>query len=102
MPRKVLERTLRAGPEVTVHALTRLPIDITSMEQINSILYSDVLNEMAIDPNDLIREYIQHALRIIERMGPNYGAPPTPLPLPAESSSSPGPSSAGGGAARLG
>lgn len=66
-----IAQALSLDPEETSHALSRLPLDLASLDLLTRLLDSPVLTTHAplLNPKTLTREYIQHCLRILERTG---------------------------------
>ncbi|KAI9701334.1 MAG: hypothetical protein M1820_006556 [Bogoriella megaspora] len=56
---------LKDDPSTALHRLRTLPMDIRSMELINSLLFAGLLDEH--NPPGLMQDYIQHGLRQIEQ-----------------------------------
>jgi hypothetical protein len=67
-------RNLEQQPETAIFDITRLPITLTYLDFITTILTNRVLEKHSIDPAPVITQYIQHALRTVERMD----KPPSP------------------------
>jgi hypothetical protein len=67
-------RNLEANPDAAVFGITRLPISLTYLDFLTTILTERTLEKHSIDPAPVITQYIQHALRIVERMD----KPPSP------------------------
>ncbi|KAF2838386.1 hypothetical protein M501DRAFT_1005259 [Patellaria atrata CBS 101060] len=65
-----IRQTLRTNRAVALQALVRLPIDLPSLEFINSLLLDHTLEDQGIEPGGVVREYLEHALRRIERTSP--------------------------------
>jgi hypothetical protein len=63
-----VEAGLRIDQQAVIHALTRLPIDLTSLELLTNLLTSPTFQNLEVDSVSVTCEYIQHSLRIIERM----------------------------------
>ncbi|KAF2644081.1 hypothetical protein P280DRAFT_224411 [Massarina eburnea CBS 473.64] len=80
---------LQTEPEVAIPELTHLPIELSSLDFLTTLLQEGTLQSLAIDPAPVISDYIQHALRLTEKMG----EPP--------SSSSPESSSVNGGSEQV-
>jgi hypothetical protein len=59
---------------IAVFEITRLPISLTYLDFVTKILTDRTLEKHSIDPAPVITQYIQHALRTVERMG----KPPSP------------------------
>jgi len=78
---------LRMSPDTAIPTITHMPLDIPSLEIITSLLEKRVFEELSIEPLPVLRDYIQHSLRLIEKMG---------LPAP-RISSDPSSSNSGGG-----
>ena len=60
---------LKKDPVTTLDKLKDLPVDLQSLELINSLLFSGSLDDY--DPTSFVQDYIQHALRCIEHLGPD-------------------------------
>ncbi|KAI9693609.1 MAG: hypothetical protein M1822_002880 [Bathelium mastoideum] len=58
---------LERDPVTALNRLNTLPVDLQSLELVNSLLFSGSLDDY--DPPRLIQDYIQHALRYVERIG---------------------------------
>ncbi|KAH8722573.1 hypothetical protein GQ44DRAFT_761689 [Phaeosphaeriaceae sp. PMI808] len=67
-------RNLKEQPETAIFEITRLPITLPYLDFLTMILADRTLEKHSIDPAPVITQYIQHALRIIERIG----KPPSP------------------------
>jgi hypothetical protein len=67
-------RDLEQQPETAIFDITRLPITLTYLDFLTTILADRVLESHSIDPAPVITQYIQHALRTVERMD----KPPSP------------------------
>jgi len=63
-----VEEALQIDPQGVIHALTRLPIDLTSLELLTNLLTSPNFQSMNLNGVSITCEYIQHSLRTIERM----------------------------------
>jgi hypothetical protein len=63
-----VEAALQIDQQAVIHALTRLPIDLTSLELLTNLLISPTFHNLELDSVSLTCEYIQHSLRTIERM----------------------------------
>ncbi|KAF1815111.1 hypothetical protein P152DRAFT_499052 [Eremomyces bilateralis CBS 781.70] len=61
-----LEHHLQANPIQTLRTLTHLPIDLSSLDLLTTALTSPFLVVIGIEPPSVARDYIQHALRVIE------------------------------------
>ena len=75
------------SPEQQVRQLARLPVDLPSLEILNLMLTSGTLAQLVPDPVSVIRDYIQHGLRTVERMGQDDGAEPDTLDFAAPETS---------------
>ncbi|KAL9080702.1 MAG: hypothetical protein Q9157_000589 [Trypethelium eluteriae] len=62
-----LQYELKQNPPAALDRLRALPVDLRSLELINSLLFSGVLDDY--DPPGLMQDYIQHALRYVEQIG---------------------------------
>jgi hypothetical protein len=80
-------RNLELQPETAIFDITRLPITLTYLDFLTTILTDRVLEKHSIDPAPVITQYIQHALRTVERMDkpPSPSAEATSEELRAES-----------------
>jgi hypothetical protein len=65
---------LELDTDAAIFEITRLPISLTYLDFLTTLLTNRTLETHSIDPAPIITQYIQHALRIIERMG----KPPAP------------------------
>ncbi|OAK95436.1 hypothetical protein IQ06DRAFT_258521, partial [Phaeosphaeriaceae sp. SRC1lsM3a] len=61
-------RNLKDDPQTAIFAITRLPITLTHLDFLTTLLTNHTLEKHAIDPAPVITQYIQHALRTVERM----------------------------------
>ncbi|KAH7092117.1 hypothetical protein FB567DRAFT_231150 [Paraphoma chrysanthemicola] len=61
-------------PDTAIFELTHLPINITYLDFLTTLLADHTLEKHAVDPAQVITQYIQHALRTVERMD----KPPSP------------------------
>ena len=80
-----IQEALHVNPEETARAITRLPLDLTSLDLFTILLDMRAFEPEGIDPSHITREYIQHCLRIIERLGSAFS------PSSDHSSTSPNP-----------
>jgi hypothetical protein len=69
-----IKQALELDTEEASHALSRLPLDLASLDLLTKVLDSNILTTSAplIKPATITREYIQHCLRIIERTGNTF------------------------------
>jgi hypothetical protein len=67
-------RNLELDTDAAIFEITRLPISLTYLDFLTTLLTDRTLETHSIDPAPIITQYIQHALRTIERMG----KPPAP------------------------
>jgi hypothetical protein len=65
---------LKNQPDTAIFEITRLPITLTYLDFLTTILTDRILENHSIDPAPVVTQYIQHALRTIERMD----KPPSP------------------------
>ncbi|KIW00192.1 uncharacterized protein PV09_08232 [Verruconis gallopava] len=65
-----IQKAFNYDPQEAMHTLTRLPIDLASLDLLTRLLESATLN--AETASTLTREYVQHSLRIIERLGTTF------------------------------
>lgn len=64
----VLSR-LETEPEHAIPELTHLPIELSSLDFLTTLLQEETLQSLNIEPAPVIADYIQHALRLMEQMG---------------------------------
>jgi hypothetical protein len=64
-----IEKYLRIEPVEIIRLLTRLPLDIPSLDLLTKLNESDILDNAGADTVHITREYVQHCLREIEKMG---------------------------------
>lgn len=64
----VLDR-LQTNPNTAIHELTHLPIELSYLDFLTTLLQERTLQSFSIDPAPVISDYIQHALRLTEQMG---------------------------------
>jgi hypothetical protein len=67
-------RKLRDAPDVAADELSRLPLEISSLDFLTRLLVDDTFKELGIDGPNIILRFIQHALRLVEKM---EAPPPT-------------------------
>ncbi|CAI6332838.1 unnamed protein product [Periconia digitata] len=60
---------LKTEPGVAIPELTHLPIELSSLDFLTTLLQENTLQSCSIDPAPIISDYIQHALRLTEQMG---------------------------------
>ena len=60
---------LETEPENAVPELTHLPIELSSLDFLTTLLQEKTLQSLNIEPAPVIADYIQHALRLMEQMG---------------------------------
>ncbi|KAK1913864.1 hypothetical protein P3342_007109 [Pyrenophora teres f. teres] len=65
---------LKDDPNVAVQELSHLPLDISTLDFLTKLLTDHTFEELGIDGPPVILQYIQHALRLVEKMG---APPPT-------------------------
>ncbi|KAK3076609.1 hypothetical protein LTS18_012548, partial [Coniosporium uncinatum] len=70
-------------PTTTRQALIHLPVDIQPLDTLNTALASDILPALGVHRADLIRDYLQHALRNLERAHNNTTNIPSPSISPS-------------------
>jgi hypothetical protein len=63
-----VEEALQADQQGVIHALTRLPVDLNSLNLLTNLLTSPIFQSMELNGVSITCEYIQHSLRTIERM----------------------------------
>lgn len=69
-----IRRNLELDTDAAIFEITRLPISLSYLDFLTTLLTDHTLESHSIDPAPIITQYIQHALRTIERMG----KPPAP------------------------
>ncbi|KAI2480890.1 hypothetical protein Ptr902_07916 [Pyrenophora tritici-repentis] len=70
----VMLRKLKEDPNAAVQELSHLPLDLSTLDFLTKLLTDCTFEELGIDGPPVILQYIQHALRLIEKMG---APPPT-------------------------
>ncbi|OCL07480.1 hypothetical protein AOQ84DRAFT_57952 [Glonium stellatum] len=65
---QVLLSHLESSPATAIPILTRLPLDLPSLDLLTKLLQNRTLEGLSIDPVPVIRDYVQHSLRLVERM----------------------------------
>ena len=60
---------LESEPGVAIQELTHLPIGLSSLDFLTTLLQDRTLERFSIDPAPVISDYVQHALRLTEQMG---------------------------------
>ena len=68
-PNQALLSHLESSPTTAIPTLTHLPLDLPSLDLLTELLQTRTLERLSIDPIPVIRDYIQHSLRLVERMG---------------------------------
>jgi hypothetical protein len=64
-----IEKYIRIEAPEVIHLLTRLPIDIPSLDLMTKLNETTILDDVGADTVHITREYIQYCLRSIEKMG---------------------------------
>ncbi|KAF2451984.1 hypothetical protein P171DRAFT_493645 [Karstenula rhodostoma CBS 690.94] len=64
---------LETEPEHAVAELTHLPLELSSLDFLTTLLQEHTLQGLNIEPAPVIADYIQHALRMMEQMGRGPG-----------------------------
>jgi hypothetical protein len=67
-----VQQALKVEPDEASHALMRLPLDLPSLELFTKLLEGRALDVPGVDTATVVREYVQHCLRIIERLGATF------------------------------
>jgi hypothetical protein len=67
-----VQKAIAQDFDETSHALMRLPLDLPSLELLTNLLERQILVKTGADAPTITREYIQHCLRIIERLGATF------------------------------
>ncbi|KAF2652787.1 hypothetical protein K491DRAFT_32257 [Lophiostoma macrostomum CBS 122681] len=57
-----------------VSELTHLPIELSHLDFLTTLLQDQILQQFSIEPDPVIRDYLQHALRLAEEMGQPPGS----------------------------
>ncbi|KAL1798898.1 hypothetical protein ACET3X_002935 [Alternaria dauci] len=70
----VMLRKLKEDPEQAVQELAHLPLEISSLDFLTKLHVSRTFEELGVNGQDVTLHYIQHALRLIEKM---EAPPPT-------------------------
>ncbi|KAG9204333.1 hypothetical protein G6514_001407 [Epicoccum nigrum] len=71
---------IATSPDLVKHQLTRLPIALPALDFLTELITRDNLSDHAIDSKEVVLQFTQHALRLIEHIG----QPPHPTsPCPA-------------------
>jgi hypothetical protein len=70
----VILRKLKEEPEQAVQELAHLPLEIPSLDFLTKLHVSRTFEDLGVDGQDVTLHYIQHALRLIEKM---EAPPPT-------------------------
>lgn len=73
---------LETEPEHAVAELTHLPLELSSLDFLTTLLQEHTLQALNIEPAPVIADYIQHALRMMEQMerGPGETGAADPEP----------------------
>lgn len=71
--KKDMLQKLEEQPDATVQELTHLPLELSYLDFLTTLLTDRTLESLAIDPAPVITSYIQHSLRLVEQMA----EPPT-------------------------
>jgi hypothetical protein len=64
---------LETEPEHAIPELTHLPLELSSLDFLTTLLQEHTLQALNIEPAPVIADYIQHALRMMEQMGRSAG-----------------------------
>ncbi|OAG09637.1 uncharacterized protein CC84DRAFT_1069304, partial [Paraphaeosphaeria sporulosa] len=64
---------LETEPEHAVAELTHLPLELSSLDFLTTLLQEHTLQALNIEPAPVIADFIQHALRMTEQMGRGPG-----------------------------
>jgi hypothetical protein len=67
--KQVVLSQLEDDPEAARRELTHLPIELQYLDFLSTLLQERTLQRFSIDPAPVICDYLQHALRLVERMG---------------------------------
>lgn len=60
---------LETEPDAAIPELTHLPIELSYLDFLTTLLQERTLQSLAIEPAPVIADYLQHALRLTEQMG---------------------------------
>ncbi|KAF2503243.1 hypothetical protein BU16DRAFT_521827 [Lophium mytilinum] len=75
--KEALLTELEVSPETAISTITHMPLNIPSLEIITSLLEKRVFEDLSIEPLPVLRDYLQHSLRLVEKMGlPAPNIPP--------------------------
>lgn len=72
---------LLSDPDLALYILTHSHVDLKGLEFITTLIEKHTLRESGEDEGNVVRDYVQHALRQIEQMG-EPPPPPEPPTLP--------------------
>ena len=64
-----MDRKLKEQPDAAIQELSHLPLELSYLDFLTTILTNRTLESHSIDPAPIITSYIQHALRLTEQMG---------------------------------
>ena len=64
---------LETDPESALPDLTRLSLELSSLDFLTTLLQNHTLQSLSIDPSPVIHDFLQHSLRLIEQMGQPAG-----------------------------
>ena len=70
----VMLRKLKQDPNLAVQDISHLPLEISSLDFLTKLLVNRTFEELGIDGQPIVLQYIQHALRLVEMM---EAPPPT-------------------------
>lgn len=59
---------LKEHPDAAVQELTHLPLELSYLDFLTTLLTDHTLEQLSIDPAPVINQYIQHSLRLVEQM----------------------------------
>ncbi|KAF1965949.1 hypothetical protein BU23DRAFT_487950 [Bimuria novae-zelandiae CBS 107.79] len=60
---------LETEPALAISELTHLPIELSSLDFLTTLLQEQTLQSLGIEPAPVIADFIQHVLRLTEQMG---------------------------------
>lgn len=66
---------LEIEPAQAIPELTHLPLELSSLDFLTTLLQEQTLQSLNIEPAPVIADYIQHALRLMEQMGQPGASP---------------------------
>ncbi|ORY13212.1 hypothetical protein BCR34DRAFT_481547 [Clohesyomyces aquaticus] len=71
---------MEMDPKSAVDELTHLPVELAYLDFLTTLVQNQTLQKLDIPASPVIRDYIQHALRLAEHMGEHPRATPASVP----------------------